>query len=34
MIAWFKKYRLLKSLGVKHAFRASFDKNFIKIGGR
>ena len=32
MIKWFKKYKMLKKLGIHHAFKASFDKNFIQIG--
>lgn len=32
MIKWFKKYMILKKLGVRHAFKASFDKSFIQMG--
>ena len=29
MLKWFKKYKMLKRLGVHSAFRVSFDNKFI-----
>jgi len=29
-----KKYFFLRKLGIKHAWKASGDRNFIQIGGR
>lgn len=30
MRKWWKKYKFCKLMGIKHPFKASLDKNFIR----
>lgn len=30
MRKWWKKYKFCKMMGIKHPFKASLDKNFIR----